>query len=123
MIINGVYYSGSSICVSNGKVIIDGKDCTPDAKIINITVDGDIEKIDADNCNKIEVKRNVTKGIKTMSGDVTIGGKVEGDVSTQSGDIECDGDIGGSVKTMSGDVKCGNISGDVSTLSGDIKKR
>lgn len=102
--INGTTFTTTgrgSISISNGRVTIDGKDVTPDAKIISIEVHGDIQSISADACEKI-----------TMTGSA-------GSVRTQSGDVEC-GPVSGSVSTMSGDVRCGGISGSVSTMSGDV---
>lgn len=105
--INGNKISASgNITVSNGKVIVNGIDVTPDLKQISIVVTGDVETIKVDACNEITVK-----------------GLVKGNISTQSGDINIEQSVGGSVTTMSGDVDCGNISGSVSTMSGDIKYR
>ena len=103
--INGVSYNGNNVTIINGKVIVDGKDMTPDAKNIIIHVDGDISKLSVDICDKLSVTGNVTD-LSTVSGDVTIGGSV-----------------GQNVKTVSGDVKCGNIAGKVTTVSGDIKNK
>lgn len=104
--INGVTITGrGNISIVNGKVLVDGKDVTPDSKQISIVVNGNIEYIDADCCEKIEV-----------TGDVN-------DIQTQSGDVEVVGDVKGSVQTMSGDVKCSDIGGSVKTMSGDIKHR
>ena len=102
--INGVVISGGrNITITNGRVVIDGKDMTPDTKDIRIEVQGNVGAISADVCTSLSVV-----------GDVT------GDVSTQSGDVQC-GNIGGDVKTMSGDVKCGEVAGNVKTMSGDIR--
>lgn len=103
--INGVSYNGNNVTIINGKVIVDGKDMTPDAKNITIHVDGDISKLSVDICDKLSVTGNV-KDLSTVSGDVTIGGNVSQNV-----------------KTVSGDVKCGDISGKVTTVSGDIKNK
>ncbi len=118
--INGKSYSGRSVIIKNGKVIIDGVDVTPDAKHIDIIVDGDIDKLDIDMCNKLMVKGNVNT-LASTSADVECG-DVTGSVKTVSGDIQC-GNIGGDVTTTSGDVKAENITGSVKTLSGDIKYR
>jgi hypothetical protein len=101
--INSKSVSGRNIVVVNGRVIVDGKDETPESKEINIVVTGDVEKLEVDACSKIEVNGNV-HNVKTLSGDVEISGVVSGNVQTMSGDVKC-GDIGGSVSTMSGDVK------------------
>lgn len=105
IVINGKSFSGNSISIYGNKVIIDGKDCTPDSKEINITVNGNLSKLKADVCNTIQI-----------NGDC-------GNVQTQSGDVEIEGAVSGSVSTMSGDVDCGDIGGNVSTMSGDIKQR
>lgn len=118
--VNGVTYNGNSVSMSGNKIIVDGKDVTPDAKIINITVDGDIDSVSLDYCQKMIVNGSV-KNVKTSSGDVDCK-EVTGSVSSMSGDITCE-NVGGDVQTMSGDVKCGNISGNVRTVSGDIKNK
>jgi hypothetical protein len=103
--INGVTITGGkSISISNGRVIINGKDVTPDAKEINISVEGNVERLEADVCEKISVTGNAGK-ISTMSGDVDVQGSVEGSVQTMSGNVDCSGNVGGNVSTMSGDVK------------------
>lgn len=118
--INGKSYAGRSVTVINGKVVIDGVDVTPDAKHIDIIVDGDIDKLNVDMCDKLMVKGNVNT-LASTSADVECG-DVTGSINTVSGDIEC-GNVGGSVTTTSGDVKAENITGGVKTLSGDIKYR
>lgn len=95
---------GRVITVHNGRVIVDGKDVTPEAKEINISVNGNVEKIEADACQKISVTGDVGS-VATQSGDVDVGGSVRGSVQTMSGDVECGGNIGGSASSMSGDVR------------------
>ena len=103
--VNGVSYSGhGNVSIINGKVMIDGKDVTPDAKEIIVSIEGNVDVLKVDACNKVSITGNA------------------GSVATQSGDVEC-GDVTGSVQTMSGDVDCKNIGGRVSTMSGDIKQR
>lgn len=101
--INGVTYSGNNVTVVNGKVIVDGNDYTPDSKKIDIMVEGCINDLKVDCCDKIMVNGAVGH-IKSTSGDIEILGNVEGDVINTSGDVKC-GNINGSVKTMSGDIK------------------
>lgn len=102
--INNKTFKGKSITITDNKVIIDGKDVTPDAKAINIVIEDSIDSINADNCESI-----------TVYGDCH-------SVQTMSGDVECR-NITGNVKTMSGDVDAHNISGSVQTMSGDIKTK
>lgn len=103
--INNNSYVGNSVIITNGKVIIDGKDVTPDYKEININVTANINELRVDSCNKIQVEGS----IKT--------------IQTKSGDVEVTGDVDGSISTMSGDVECNMVQGSVSTMSGNIKYR
>tara|TARA_B100000508_G_scaffold60333_2_gene47520 strand:- start:65297 stop:65632 length:336 start_codon:yes stop_codon:yes gene_type:complete len=105
IVINGVTISaGRSISIKSGRVTIDGEDVTPDGKEINISIEGNIDRLEADACEKISVKGNINS-VGTVSGDVDVEGDVRGSVSTMSGDVDCGGGIGGSVSTMSGNVK------------------
>jgi hypothetical protein len=105
IVIGNNIYSGDNITISKGRVFINGQEInTGDQKTINITVNGDIESIKADACQKI-----------TVSGS-------SGSIQTQSGDVEC-GNVNGSVTTMSGDVDCGDIGGSVQTMSGNVKHK
>ena len=120
VIINGKSYIGSTVKVSGNKITINGTDVTPDTKIVNITIEGDVDEVHADYCEKIVVNGNA-KTVTTTSGDIECK-DIAGDVKLTSGDVQC-GNIGGSVQTVSGDVKAENINGSVKTLSGDIKYR
>jgi hypothetical protein len=104
IIVNNKSYIGKSIIISNGKIIIDGKDITPNENEISIEVNGNIEFIDVDNCNKINVTGNCTS-IKTQSGDIEVKSSILGNVQTMSGDVYCEQTIHGNVSTMSGDIK------------------
>ena len=119
IIINDQTVIGRSISVINGKVIVDGKEISvkDDAKVINISVQGDVDSIDADVCRTIEVTGAVNS-IKTTSGDVSCG-DVAGDVTSTSGDVQAQ-NIKGSVRTVSGDVTANTIGGPVKTVSGSI---
>jgi hypothetical protein len=101
--INNNSYVGNSVTITNGKIIVNGKDVTPDSKTITINVEGNIDSLTVDACEKVTITGNANK-VKTMSGDVDIKGDVTDSVSTMSGDVDC-GNIGGSISTMSGDIK------------------
>jgi len=115
---NGKIYSGRSVSISNNKVIVNGVDITPDSKIINIIIEGDVDKIEVDYCESVAVNGNA-QTIRTTSGDI-ICKDVKGDVQSTSGDIEA-GNVGGSIQTVSGDINCNDVNGNVKTLSGDVK--
>ncbi len=104
--VNGVTIKGGqSIVVRNGKVIVDGKDVTPDAKSITISVNGNVNELKADTCQSISISGNT------------------GAISTVSGNLHAEGAINGSVNTMSGDITSGSISGNASSMSGDVSCR
>lgn len=102
--VNGqtIVTNGRSIQISNGKVIIDGVDYTPDSKNVIIQITGNVESIHADSCDNIVVAGDSGK-IKRMSGDVEVAGNCTGSVETMSGNIYC-GTVFGTVKTMSGNI-------------------
>ena len=116
--INGTTYEGNNIVVKNGKVIIDGKDHTPESKTINISVQGDINELKVDACTKIDVKGSCNN-LRSGAGDVNCG-DVSGPLQVGSGDVRC-GNVNGDIKTGAGDVKCGDVSGNVSSMAGDIR--
>lgn len=105
--INGVVYAGRNLVVNNNKVYIDGKLAnTEDMKEINIVVQGDIENIKVDACDKVTVNGTVKQNVETQSGNIDINqGSVAGNVSSMSGNVDVGGSVGGSVKTMSGNIK------------------
>ena len=119
--INGKTYSGKSVSVRNGKVIIDGNEQKCDDKIINIMVEGDIERLDVGCAEKIAIAGNVGS-VKTDTANVDINGNVEGGVTTEVGNVKC-GDVGGNVRSEVGNITCENVNGKVKTEVGDIKYR
>ena len=119
--INGQDFVGRQVVINNGRVIIDGKDQTPDSKEISIVVDGNIDELDVDFATSIDIRGSVGK-LRSGSGDINCG-NITGGAQTGSGDIECES-ILGDVQTGSGDVSVlGNVTGSVKTGSGDIKYR
>ena len=116
--INGDTYSGNDIIVINNRVLIDGKDKTPDAKEITITVSGNVNNLSVDYCKEINIVGDVDE-LKTTSGNVYCT-DVTGGITTTSGDVQCR-DVSGDVSTTSGDVSTSLISGNVKTVSGDVR--
>lgn len=120
--INGDLVVGKSISIVNGKVYIDGKLSESNEKIINIHIEGNVEKVDVDACENVIVEGSVNS-LQTTSGNVKVQNGVKGDLKTTSGDVEIDGEVGGSINTVSGDVKTAKVNGNVKTVSGDIDYR
>lgn len=99
---------GGTISIIDGKVIADGaevKELTTRKKTVNITIQGDVERLEVEYCNTISVTGNA-KRVHTLNGDIEIKGDVEGDVHTNCGSITC-----------------GNVEGDCHTNMGNISKR
>lgn len=117
--INGTVVKGTNIVIINGKVIVDGKSVAAEGPKINITVQGNVDKIDVDYCEKVSVIGDVGE-VVTSSGDIEINGSVKESIESSSGDIKVSGNVGGSVNTTSGDVRCKDVAGNVKTVSGDI---
>ena len=99
------------ITIVNGKMLVNGNpieeydEATKDEKVVNITIEGDVERLEVDTCETITVNGNV-KRIKTNMGSVEISGDVSGDVHANMGSITC-----------------GNIEGDCHANMGSIFKR
>ena len=104
VVINGKKYSGNSVSVMDNKVFIDGKrvDQSDDEKVINIVVEGNINSLEVDSCEKLEVTGNC------------------GNVASKNGNIRINGDVSGDVTNKNGDIDCFNVGGDVSTKNGDV---
>ncbi len=106
--VNGVTYSGKNITIRNGKVQIDGNDVTPaDEKVITITVEGNVNKLQVDACESCTITGEV-KSVSTMSGDVEINGNCSGDIDTMSGDVTVSGHCDGDIDSMSGKIRTGS---------------
>ena len=90
-----VKFDGVNIQIGNQRFNVNDR-------IINITVNGDVENV----CrgNNITVKGDVDGDVECSAGNVEIGGDVMGDVETSAGNITVHGDVMGDVETQ-----CGNI--------------
>lgn len=104
IIINGKTYTGKSVFINNGNVIIDGKEVTPkDSKIITISIVGNVTNLSVDVCKEVTITGDVGK-VETQSGDVKIGGQVSGSVNT----VTCMG-IKGYVLAEKGETVAYNV--------------
>lgn len=121
-VINGGTISGEVIEIKDGRMFVNGKPfedwSESDEKVINITINGNVDSLDVVCCSSITISGDAKK-VKTGSGDIKVNGSVSGDVKTGSGDVECS-DVEGDVSTGSGNVHCGYVRGRVSTGMGNI---
>ena len=82
---------GGSIQIVNGKILTDGKaveEINTDEKVININIEGNVERLEVDYCNELTVN-GTAKRVHTQCGNVTIKGDVSGDVHANCGSITC----------------------------------
>ena len=113
IVVNGDFIRRQTIgtmVINEGKITVDGKPLTEldkreDEKVINITIEGNVDRLEIDSCTKVEVQGDARR-IKTSMGDIEIHGDVEGDVHTNIGSITC-----------------GYVSGDCHTNMGSISHR
>lgn len=102
--INGKVYSGNSVTIKDGNVVVDGKSQGKvEEREITIVVNGDVEYLDS------------------SAGDVTVNGDA-GRISVNSGNVDCD-DVRGSVTVSCGNVNCDDVGGDVSASCGNILRK
>ena len=101
-----VIKDGQTIVVHDNKIIVDGKDVTPDTKEIHITVSGRVEHLTADICNQISITGD-TGSVSTQTGNIKVDGNVNSCVRTISGNVHAKGKIVGNISTVSGDIQCG----------------
>jgi hypothetical protein len=118
--INGGQYSGKNVRIENGKVYVDGNlvEGGKDDKVINILIEGNLDRLDVDYCNNIVVDGDVNT-LESVSGAVKAN-TVKGDINTTSGKVEVAGNVEGNVETVSGKVQGNVFNGKVKTLSGNI---
>jgi hypothetical protein len=122
IVINGKTYVGDNISVHrDGTVKINGKAVDPTTdKIINISIEGNVDTLDVEHANEITIKGDCGK-VDSGSGNVSAE-NIYGDVKTGSGKVKVSKTVTGNVQTGSGDVTAETINGSVRTGSGDIKR-
>lgn len=98
IIINGKHYQGN-VKIVDGKIITDNETIDINEKIINITVEGNVDKIE------------------TEIGNITVNGNAHS-ISTVNGDVDVTQDVG-NVSTVNGNVTAQNIT-NATTINGNI---
>lgn len=121
--INNVEYEGNNIVIgNNNRIMVNGVDVTPNSKIIDIRVEGDVERLDIQSCRKCVIEKSVTTETSVKSGNVEVKGNTAS-VNTQSGNVTVSGSVVGDVKTQSGNVTANTVACSVKTVSGNIKTK
>ena len=95
---------GNSVSIINNKIFVDGKEIETEEKVINIIVEGNLDKLEVDCCNSIKVN-GITKDIEVSNGNIAISGDVKGNVNNVNGNIIAKV-INGNCKTINGDILC-----------------
>ena len=95
---------GNSISIINNKIFVDGKEIETEEKVINIIVEGNLDKLEVDCCNSIKVN-GVTKDVEVSNGNISINGDVKGNINNINGNIIAKA-INGNCKTTNGDILC-----------------
>lgn len=104
--VNGITYHGDNVTIKNNQVWVDGirqfdgKEI--DEKIINITIDSNIENLHIDNCDKIKITGDCGS-VVSKNGNIQTKGNVHGDVISKNGNIVCR-DVNGNVETKNGNI-------------------
>ena len=95
---------GNNVSIINNKIFVDGKEIETEEKVINIIVEGNLDKLEVDCCNSIKVN-GVTKDVEVSNGNISINGDVKGNVNNINGNIIAKV-INGNCKTINGDILC-----------------
>ena len=95
---------GNNVSIINNKIFVDGKEIETEEKVINIIVEGNLDKLEVDCCNSIKVN-GVTKDVEVSNGNIAISGDVKGNVNNINGNIIAKV-INGNCKTINGDILC-----------------
>ncbi len=116
ILINGRRYTGSSVTMRDGQIIIDGKAVNEDEP-----KDATGKPIVYRDCT-IVVEGDVTGDLRLEMGIIKVAGNVGGSISTASGSVTIEkGDVGGSATSMSGNVTVGgDCRGTPSSMSGNV---
>ena len=101
---SSISIEGNNVSIINNKIFVDGKEIETEEKVINIIVEGKLDKLEVDCCNSIKVN-GVTKDVEVSNGNISINGDVKGNVNNINGNIIAKA-INGNCKTINGDILC-----------------
>ena len=88
-IVNHSFSHIKNMIINNGKITVDGMSLEEwynrdDVVVINITVNGDVESINADSCDTISINGNANY-VNTKNGNVSVSGNIEGNAESKNG--------------------------------------
>ena len=106
-IINRHFSNVKNMTISNGKIIVDGMPIEEwknrnEILVVNITINGDIESLEADSCDTISINGNANNVI-SKNGDVSVSGNIEGNAESKNGNITAN-TIQGNAETKNGNI-------------------
>lgn len=124
-VINGKEIRNSVIEFKNGCMYVNGKPFEDwsgsDEKVINITINGNIESLMVDSCSYVNIQGDVNIS-KVNNGDIIVKGHVKGEIKASNGDVSC-WDVSGDVFAYNGDIRCRYAKGSVAADNGDIYRQ
>ena len=106
-IVNHSFSHIKNMTINNGKITVDGMSLEEwynrdDIVVINITVNGDVESINADSCDTISINGNANY-VNTKNGNVSVSGNIEGNAESKNGNITAN-TIHGNAETKNGNI-------------------
>lgn len=116
--INNTVIIGDYLRIEENRIIVNDVDVTPDTKVINIEITGNVGDIKLASINSLVVNGNADT-VNCVSGEVVCG-DVYGSVINTSGNITCK-KVGGNVNNTTGKISCDQVFGSVQTKTGNIK--
>lgn len=106
-IVNRHFSNVKNMTINNGKIIVDGMPIEKwnnrnEILVVNITINGDIESLEADSCDTISINGNANNVI-SKNGDVSVSGNIEGNAESKNGNITAN-TIQGNAETKNGNI-------------------
>lgn len=106
-IVNKHFSNVKNMTINNGKITIDGMSIEEwnnrnEILVVNITINGDVESIEADSCDTISIKGNANNVI-SKNGNVSVSGNIKGNAESKNGNITAN-TIQGNAETKNGNI-------------------
>lgn len=106
-VINRHFSHIKNMIINNGKITVDGMSIEEwnnrnEILVVNITINGDIESLEADSCDTISINGNANN-VVSKNGDVSVSGNIEGNAESKNGNITAN-TIQGNAETKNGNI-------------------